>query len=197
MQNMQTSFPICRRCTAHFADAMRCYSCWTDLCGGSCFWSGGPGDHGGHWQDSAADPCRSRCCCGMPRIWDGTKVVYCSEKPYYYYGCRPRSVVNLVLLEAIKLMALNNIDKNIPMQKLRLRACSVPIINSLHAVSSKELKRARRVASGKKNRIRSSCLRCKKIKAKCSDVRPCERCIRVQDVADCVGILNVTLHHLV
>jgi hypothetical protein len=80
------------------------------------------------------------------------------------------------------------------MQKLRLRACTtVPTANSLHAVSSKELKRARRVASGKKNRIRSSCLRCKKIKVKCSDVRPCERCIRDDDKAACIGILTVRI----
>ncbi len=77
------------------------------------------------------------------------------------------------------------------MQKLRLKGCRLPQAISLHAVSSKELKRARRVASVKKNRIRSSCLRCRKIKVKCSDVRPCQRCVRDEDVAACIGILNV------
>ena len=45
------------------------------------------------------------------------------------------------------------------------------------AVTSKELQQARRIA--KRSRAIAACMRCKHIKTKCSDYRPCRQCMKV------------------
>lgn len=62
-------------------------------------------------------------------------------------------------------------------------------------VSSKELKRVRRVASGKRNRAILSCAKCKKMKVKCSDARPCNRCLSLAEIESCIKYSKVTLQH--
>ena len=54
-----------------------------------------------------------------------------------------------------------------------------------NGVSSKDLQKARRIA--KRNRTAVSCLRCKKSKVKCSDYRPCPRCVDANDAERCIS----------